>query len=42
MGVGQWIFQTIEFQRWNMGEDGSGRSVIFCHGDPGVGKTHLR
>ena len=41
-GVGQWIFQTSEFQRWNTGEDGSAHSVLFCHGDPGVGKTHLR
>ena len=40
--VGQWIFQTSEFQRWNTGEDRSAHSVLFCHGDPGVGKTHLR
>src|SRR5437868_4291280 len=41
-GVGQWIFRTSEFQRWNTGEDRSPHSVLFCHGDPGVGKTHLR
>ena len=41
-GVGEWIFRTNEFQRWNAGEDGSAHSVLFCHGDPGVGKTHLR
>jgi len=41
-GVGEWIFRTSEFQRWNAGEDGSAHSVLFCHGDPGVGKTHLR
>ena len=41
-GVGKWIFQTSEFQRWNTTEDGSSHSVLFCHGDPGVGKTHLR
>ena len=41
-GVGQWIFQASEFQRWNTEEDGSAHSVLFCHGDPGVGKTHLR
>ena len=41
-GVGKWIFQTTEFQRWNTAEDGSSHSVLFCHGDPGVGKTHLR
>ena len=41
-GVGKWIFQTSEFRRWNMIEDGSSHSVLFCHGDPGVGKTHIR
>ena len=41
-GVGQWIFQTNEFKRWDTREDGSSHSVLFCHGDPGVGKTHLR
>ena len=41
-GVGKWIFETSEFQRWNTMEDGSSDSVLFCHGDPGVGKTHLR
>ncbi|RPA99412.1 hypothetical protein L873DRAFT_1683926 [Choiromyces venosus 120613-1] len=41
-GVGEWIFRTNEFQRWNTVEDGSAHSVLFCHGDPGVGKTHLR
>ena len=41
-GVGKWIFQTTEFRRWNTTEDGSSHSVLFCHGDPGVGKTHLR
>jgi len=41
-GVGEWIFQTDEFQRWNTTEDGSSYLVLFCHGDLGVGKTHLR
>jgi len=41
-GVGEWIFRTSEFRRWNAGEDGFAHSVLFCHGDPGVGKTHLR
>ncbi|RPA91655.1 ankyrin [Choiromyces venosus 120613-1] len=40
-GIGEWIFRTNEFQRWNTAEDGSTHSVLFCHGDPGVGKTHL-
>jgi len=42
MGAGNWIFQTSEFQKWNTTEDESSRRVLFCHGDPGVGKTHLR
>ena len=41
-GVGEWIFRTDEFRRWDTREDGSPHSVLFCHGDPGVGKTHLR
>jgi len=41
-GVGGWIFQTSNFRRWNTREDRSSHSVLFCHGDPGVGKTHLR
>ncbi|RPA91652.1 ankyrin, partial [Choiromyces venosus 120613-1] len=42
-GVGKWVFQTREFMRWNTedSEDGSANSVLFCYGDPGVGKTHL-
>ncbi|RPA99422.1 hypothetical protein L873DRAFT_1738328, partial [Choiromyces venosus 120613-1] len=40
-GVGEWIFRTREFERWNTVEDGSTHPVLFCHGDPGVGKTHL-
>ena len=41
-GVGKWIFQTSVFRTWNTVEDGSSHSVLFCHGDPGVGKTYLR
>ena len=41
-GTGNWIFEKSEFRRWNTREDGSSHRVLFCHGDPGVGKTHLR
>ena len=36
--------QTEEFRRWmgSSGEDEGDGSVIFCHGDPGVGKTFIR
>ena len=43
-GVGEWLLQTEEFKSWYAG---SGRSeandaVLFCYGDPGVGKTYIR
>jgi len=42
--VGEWLLQTGEFRRWCDGDqhDGRGREVLFCCGDPGVGKTYLR
>ena len=41
-GVGDWVLQTDEFINWHTGEDGVVSPVLFCYGDPGVGKTHLR
>ena len=41
-GVGDWLLQTEEFIDWNTGEDGVVSPVLFCYGDPGVGKTYLR
>jgi len=41
-GVGNWVLQTEEFIDWNTGEDGVVSPVLFCYGDPGVWKTHLR
>ena len=37
-GVGSWLLKTREFRRWKDGEGG----VLFCPGNPGVGKTYLR
>jgi len=42
--VGEWVLQAEEFKNWYAG---SGRSesdtgVLFCYGDPGVGKTFIR
>jgi len=42
--VGEWLVQTEEFRSWHIG---SGRhesdgAVLFCYGDPGVGKTYIR
>jgi len=41
-GVGDWLLQTEAFIDWNTGEDGVVSPVLFCYGDPGVGKTYLR
>ena len=40
-GVGDWLFETSEFREWR-GEGGAEKAVLFCSGNPGVGKTHLR
>ena len=41
-GVGNWLFETSEFLGWRGGEGGSEKAVLFCSGNPGVGKTYLR
>ena len=41
-GVGNWILETGEFREWRGGEGGAGKVILFCSGDPGVGKTYLR
>ena len=42
--VGKWLLQTEEFRRWYAGSEGgeSDKAVLFCSGDPGVGKTYIR
>jgi len=40
-GVGNWALETAEFRKWSE-EDGCGDPVLFCYGNPGVGKTFLR
>jgi len=42
--IGEWVLQTEDFRGWCAG---SGRGecdkpVLFCYGDPGVGKTYIR
>ena len=42
--VGEWLIQTEEFRSW-CGLDGEGEgdeAVLFCYGNPGVGKTFIR
>lgn len=42
--VGSWLFRTAEYQNWFEGirAGESDNSALFCHGDPGVGKTYIR
>ena len=42
--VGDWLLQTEEFKSWYAGGEGdkSDNAVLFCYGDPGVGKTYIR
>jgi len=42
--VGEWLIQSEEFRRWyGLGGEGEGdKGVLFCYGDPGVGKTFIR
>ena len=39
--VGEWLTWTEEFGRWCGlgGESGGDKAVLFCYGNPGVGKT---
>jgi len=43
-GVGDWLLETKEFRNWYNGNEngGSDHAVLFCYGDPGVGKSYLR
>ena len=41
-GVGDWLLRTSEFEKWHTSEDEAVHPVLFCYGDPGVGKTYLR
>jgi len=41
-GVGDWFLETGEFREWRRGEGGADGAVLFCSGNPGVGKTYLR
>ena len=41
-GIENWLLETSEFQQWRGGEGGADKAVLFCSGNPGVGKTYLR
>ena len=40
--IGEWLLQTEEFRSWYAGSGGdeSDKGVLFCYGNPGVGKTY--
>ena len=42
--IGEWVLETEEFKSWyaSSEEGGSDNAVLFCYGDPGVGKTFIR
>jgi len=40
-GIGDWFLETSEFREWRRGEGGADKAVLFCSGNPGVGKTYL-
>ena len=39
--VGNWVLETTEFRKWRDAED-CVEQVLFCYGNPGVGKTYVR
>jgi len=41
-GVGDWLLETREFREWRSSEGGAEKAILFCSGNPGVGKTYLR
>ncbi|RPA93269.1 hypothetical protein L873DRAFT_1816278, partial [Choiromyces venosus 120613-1] len=42
-GVGDWLLETKDFREWRIrsSEGGTDEAVLFCFGNPGVGKTYL-
>ena len=41
-GVGGWLLERNEFREWSCSRGAPKQAVLFCYGDPGVGKTHIR
>ena len=41
-GVGDWFLETSEFREWRKSDGGADKAILFCSGNPGVGKTYLR
>ena len=41
-GVGSWFLKEDELQEWSFCQGVPKQATLFCYGDPGVGKTHIR
>ena len=41
-GVGGWLLERKEFREWSGNQGIPEQTVLFCYGDPGVGKTHIK
>ena len=41
-GARDWLLETEEFREWKGARGGADKAVLFCYGNPGVGKTYLR
>ena len=41
-GVGNWLLETSEWREWRGSEGEADKAILFCSGDPGVGKTYVR
>ena len=41
-GVGDWLLEESQFREWRSNEGGADNAILFCSGNPGVGKTYLR
>ena len=41
-GVGGWLLEGEKFRVWSSSQGVPKQAVLFCYGDPGVGKTHIR
>ena len=41
-GIGGWLLESDEFLEWSGSEEEPEQNVLFCYGDPGAGKTHIR
>ena len=41
-GVGDWLLERNAFREWGSIQRVPKQAVLFCYGDPGAGKTHIR